>query len=262
MPGKHMQFMEPVALRMVLGFAVEVLFCLILVQKGMHRRLPVFVAYAVAVLLMDVLRHAVRWKFGFTSPVYFSVYWCAQVVLITVRAGLVAQLCLYILGSYRGLWRLCRDILFLLAVILVVLACLVARHEINYLPFFALTLERGLEFAIAGSLLTAFLFFRFYGIPVEKFVGRIAVGLCIYSLVQVANNIYFTSSLVGELPVQEIRYFSFAIMQLVWLSAMWNPIPAKRAAPALLGAEQYDAVSFGLIGRLRELNARLEEMLR
>jgi hypothetical protein len=72
---------------------------------------------------------------------------------------------------------------------------------------------------------------------------------------------YFTSGLVGELPMQEVRFLAFAIMQMVWISAMWKPIPAKQSAPALLGAAQYDAVSFEVIGRLRELNARLEELL-
>jgi hypothetical protein len=96
---------------------------------------------------------------------------------------------------------------------------------------------------------------------VDKFTGQIAAGLCIYSLVQVANNIYFTHGLVGEWSMQEIRFSAFAVMQMVWISATWKPIPAKQSAPALLGAAQYDAVSFQVIGRLRELNARLEELL-
>jgi hypothetical protein len=61
--------------------------------------------------------------------------------------------------------------------------------------------------------------------------------------------------------MQEIRFFAFAMMLMVWISALWKPIPAKQSAPVLLGAAQYDAVSFQVIGRLRELNARLEELL-
>jgi hypothetical protein len=247
--------------RMLLAFPVEMLLCVILIQRGAHRRLPILVVYAVAVLLMDVVRHAVRWRFGFSSPAYFNVYWSAQLVLMALRGGLVAELCLYVLGPYRGVWKFCRDILLVLAAILVVVACLESRHEINRLPFFALNLERGLEFAIGGSLLSALLFCRFYGIAVDKFAEKIAIGLCIYSLVQVANNIYFTSWLVTKSSMQEIRFFAFAMMQLVWISALWKPIAAKQSAPALLGAAQYDAVSFQVIGRLRELNARLEELL-
>jgi hypothetical protein len=261
MPGKPMHSIGPVDFRMVSGFAVGVLFCLILIQRGAHRRLPLLAAYAVAVLVMDAVRHAVRWRFGFNSSAYFNIYWAAQVVLIALRGGLVVQLCRYILGPYRGVWKFCRDILFVLAIILVGVACVESRHQISQILFFALTLEQGLEFAIGGALLSALLFCRFYGIPVEKFAGKIAAGLCIYSLVQVANNIYFTSSMVTVLPMQEVRYFAFAMMQMVWISALWKPIPAKQSAPALLGAEQYDAVSFEVIGRLRELNARLEELL-
>ena len=256
-----MHTIGPVDFRMVSAFAVEILFCVILIQRGVHRRLPLIAAYAVAVLAMDAVRHMVRLRFGFHSVAYFNIYWGAQVVLMALRAGLVAQLCLYILGPYRGVWKFCRDLLFLLAVILVAVACMVSRHEVNYLPFFAMTLERGLEFAIGGSLLSALLFCRFYGIPVDKFTGKIAAGLCIYSLVLIANNIYFTHALVAESLMQEIRFFAFAMMQMVWIGALWKPIPAKQSAPALLGAAQYDAVSFEVIGRLRELNARLEELL-
>jgi hypothetical protein len=257
-----MHSLGPVDFRMVSAFGVEILFCVILIQRGAHRRLPLLGAYAVAVLLMDAVRHAVRSRFGFSSPAYFNVYWGAQVLLVGLRGGLVAQLCLYILGPYRGVWKLCRDILLVLAIILVAFACVMSRGEISKLLFFAMTLEQGLEFAIGGSLLGALLFCRFYGIPVDKFAGKIAVGLCIYSLVQVANNIYFITSMVPVLPMQEIRFFAFAMMQLVWISALWKPIAAKQSAPALLGAAQYDAVSFQVIGRLRELNARLEDMLR
>jgi hypothetical protein len=261
MPGNHMHTIGPVDFRMVSGFAVGILFCLILIQRGAHRRLPLLGAYAAALLVMDALRHAARLKFGIDSFAYFDIYWAAQAVLMALRAGLVVEICLYILGPYRGIWKLCRDILFALAVILVVVALLVSRRDINQLLFFAMTLEQGLEFAIAGSLLSALLFCRFYGIAVDKFTGQIAAGLCIYSLVQVANNIYFTHGLVGEWSMQEIRFSAFAVMQTVWISAIWKPIPAKQSAPALLGAAQYDAVSFQVIGRLRELNARLEELL-
>ena len=256
-----MHIIGPVDFRMVSAFVVEALFCVILIQRRVYRRLPLFAAYAVAVLAMDVVRHIVRLRFGFYSFSYFNVYWAAQVLLMALRAGLVAQICLYILGPYRGVWKFCRDFLFLVAVILVAVACVVSRHEVDHAAYFAITLERGLEFAIGGSLLSAFLFCRFYGIPVDKFTGKIAVGLCIYSLVLVANNIYFTHALVAESLMQEIRFFAFATMQMVWISALWKPIPAKQSAPALLGAAQYDAVSFEVIGRLRELNARLEELL-
>src|SRR5271170_4676494 len=103
-----MHIIGPVDFRMVSVFVVEALFCLVLIQRGAHRRLPLVATYAVAVLVMDAVRHAVRWRFGFHSEAYFNIYWAAQVVLMALRGGLVVQLCRYILGPYRGVWKLCR----------------------------------------------------------------------------------------------------------------------------------------------------------
>jgi hypothetical protein len=257
-----MHLLDPATIRVVAGLIAEILFCVILLQRGVQRRLPVLVTYAVSLVVLGMLRTAVLWHYGLRSNAYFVVYWGSQALLVALRGAIVGGLCFDILGSYRGLWKFCRDILFGFAVVLLVVAFIVSRQEIDPLDFFVVSVERGLEFAIAGLLVSSFLFYRFYRISVEKFVGRIALGLCGYSLVMVVST---TSSLIPlfDVPIwREVRYAGFFTMLLLWIGALWKPIPARQAIPALLGAEQYDAVSFGVIGRLRELNARLEEMLR
>src|ERR1700722_3556569 len=256
-----MHIMDPLTVRVVSDLVAYLLLCVILIQRGVCRRLPIFAAYAFSLLAVEILRAAVMWHYGIPTSTYFVVYWLTQILFVSLRGAMVGEICYGILGSYRGLWKFCRDILVLLAIILLVGALVVSRREVDFFDYFAVSLQRGMEFVIAGSLVSAFLFCRFYRITVDKLVGRIGLGLCVYSLIMVLSNTYSLLPLI-DVPIwEEIRYAGFAMMLALWISALWKPIPAKQAVPALLGAEQYDAASFGVIGRLRELNARLEEML-
>jgi hypothetical protein len=126
-----------------------------------------------------------------------------------------------------------------------------------------MTAERGMELAIVGILLVALIFCRYYRIPVNRLNGLVALGLGLYSVIQVANNTFLNHWLQAYDPVwREIRADSFVLATLIWGAALWKPLPDAHGMPKLLDAEVYSRLAPAVNVRLRELNARLEEMLR
>jgi hypothetical protein len=93
--------------------------------------------------------------------------------------------------------------------------------------------------------------------------GVVALGLGLYSAIQVANNTFLNHWLAHYLRHWEIvRVQGFNIVLVVWLVALWRPLPAPDAAPVLLGREDYTELTSQVSFRLRQLNARLEGMLK
>lgn len=178
-----------------------------------------------------------------------------QTILLLARVAMVIEIFRRALGHYSGLWRLCRSILAVIAVVLVLAAAYQAQKSAPRIAAVALTTERGLELAIVGILLFAVVICRYY--------HWIALGIGLNSAVQVANN----SLLQKWLPEyfrawSSIRLLWFQIVTALWCAILWKPLLAPRAAPALFEREVYDELSPEVSRKLREMNSKLAEMLK
>jgi len=131
------------------------------------------------------------------------------------------------------------------------------------MTIFITVLQRGLELAIAGTLAFAFVFAKYYRLKVERFMMLIIGGLLFYSAVQIGNS-QFMSLLRG--PYYEfyagLSLVAFNIASLIWLAAVWKPVPALAPVAAPMSVEVFGASRAEVNARLRELNARLSEILR
>ena len=251
------------SLNWAVGHSLEGLVCVLAVRRNLFRRLPLFTAYLVLLLLSEVIRAIPLRLFGLASPQYFWSYWTTDAALLATRGAVIAEISFRVLGPYRGVWRLCQGFLIALGAILICAAALTTRASAWYAPYLILSMDRGLELSIVGVLLFALLFCRHYGVEVDRMIGRIALGLSFYSLVQVANNTAFRESVSNFYPWwAQVRVISFEVLLIVWISALWRPLPSAQPAPQLLEPGVYALVSSQVSARLRELNARLEEMLR
>jgi hypothetical protein len=151
----------------------------------------------------------------------------------------------------------------MLGAILICAAAATSRGSAWYVPYLVLSIDRGLELSIVGILLFALLFCRYYGVEVDRMIARIALGLSFFSVTQVANNTFLSEAASNLFAWWgQVRVISFEAALVVWISALWKPLPSAQPAPQLLEPGVYAVVSSQVSGRLRELNARLEEMLR
>jgi hypothetical protein len=249
--------------RWIMAAVLEISVPVLALRHGLFRRLPIFTAYLISVVLVETIRVSLIPKLGFASRAYFWCYWLTQAVLIGLRGMVVAEICCKVLGKNIGIWRLCRIILSAVAAILFANAAVAAWHNQNHVTVLITILERDLELAILGTLIFAFMFTRYYMIRVDRLITLVSAGLLFYSAVQVANHEIISVFTAGFYPLYaQIVVNSFAISMLIWLAAVWKPVPTEAPATAMLGAQAYAQVMPLMNLRLRELNSRLLEILR
>jgi len=116
--------------------------------------------------------------------------------------------------------------------------------------------------AIVGTLAFALVFAKYYEVRIERFIMLIIGGLIFYSAVQIGNS-ELMSTLKGSYyqVYAGLNVVSFDVASLVWLVAVWKPVPAADVVQS--GDPYASGLSVPEVNsRLRELNARLSEILR
>ncbi|HXW17169.1 MAG TPA: hypothetical protein VEJ39_02625 [Candidatus Acidoferrales bacterium] len=236
---------------------------MIALRHGLLRRLPLFAVYLASIALADFIRLSSLISAGFSSHFYFWSYWVTQVPLLILRGLIVAEICRVAFSKHSGVWKMCRVILGIVAVVLCSHAVVAAWNNQHHVRAFVAALERGLEFAILVTLVLALAFMRYYLIPIDRLTALVSAGLIFYSAVQVINNEFLFNHRHAFDPIYSaIVVNSFVISMLIWLVAVWRPIPAQAPAPVLLHARAYDDMMPEMNLRLRQLNDRLLELLR
>jgi hypothetical protein len=242
---------------------LEFLVCLVAIRRGLFRRLPFFTSYLVLLVAVELIRWVSYDLAGATSREFFATYWGTQTILLLARGAAIGEICWSLLGPYRGVWKVARGFLLAVAGFLVLAAILNARASGYRVSSLILTAERGLELAVVGILLLGLAFCRYYRIRVPFQIALIALGLGFYSTVQMANNTFLNQWLGSYFPWwSQIRVFSFNVATVMWYLGVRKPFPEPTQAPALLHPSVYDEVAPEMTLRLRQLNARLGEMLK
>jgi len=251
------------AIRWTSGLCLDIVVAIFAVRGGLFKRLPVFTCYLIIVVLCDLASTLSRVIFEPRSLPVFYEYWGGQAIMIGMRAAAVGEICFRLLAPYRGIWRLWRLFLAGVAMFLLVSAAYSAAGQQHSMTVFITVLQRGLELAIAGTLAFAFVFAKYYELKVERFMMLIVCGLLFYSAVQIGNN-QFMSTLKSSYYAfyAGLALVAFNIASLIWLAAVWKPVPAVAPVPAPMGAQAFGASRVEVNARLRELNARLSEILR
>jgi hypothetical protein len=251
--------------RLIVVLTVEGVVCGMAWWRGLFHRLPLFTAYLSAVIVCDVLRFSTIFTFGPRSKTEFILYWTTQWILVLLRAAVVYELCRQMLGAYPGVWRLCIMILCLAAMVLVCVTLLDTTRQGPYIARLFLTIERGFELEVLGVLFVVSLFYRYYRIPVDRLIPLVILGLSVYSAMALLNDTFASHWFQRLLLVwREVRGDSFLFAEIIWLTAIaiWKPSEEQQRLPVLLNSEVYSELTPVVSYRLRELNARLEEILR
>jgi hypothetical protein len=257
-----MHFEENIV-RWTLGLCLDIVVAIFALRSGLFKRLPVFTCYLFVVAACDFASTLCRVIFPVRSFPVFYEYWGGQAIMMGMRAAAVAEICFRVLGPYLGIWRLCRIFLAGVALFLLVSAGYAAVGQQHSMTVFITLLQRGLELAIAGTLAFAFVFAKYYEIKLERFMVLIIGGLMFYSAVQIGNS-QFMNALKGSYYefYSGLTLVAFTITSLIWLAAVWERVPAMGPVREVLAVDTFGASRLEVNARLRELNARLSEILR
>ncbi|HKV60583.1 MAG TPA: hypothetical protein VJO16_01610 [Candidatus Acidoferrum sp.] len=235
-------------------FLDGVLLALLLGRKN-HRVFPAFFVYILADFVQGFVVSVSYRTWGFTSPTASRVAWGTQAIVIAARALAVAQICERVLAKYKGVWALTKRLLLATATVVLLLSWGIAKGSWQ---FAVLNADRGMELAIASSILVLFLFIRYYGVAVKHSVRAMAIGFFLYSCFHVLNDTilerwmhnYSTSwNLVGTL--------SMLASQSLWIWVLRERQSVATLEPGLLPEEVYYAVTPEINDRLRKLNDHL-----
>jgi hypothetical protein len=245
------------------GIALEAVVCGLALRRRLYGRFRLFAIYLCALVPCDIIRWIPILTLGLESRTAFWTYWLSQFLMMLLRAGVVVEICHDVLAPYPGVWKLCRAVLISVAAVVVTTAMVTAEPRGPWITRSILTAERGTELAILGTLLFALAFCRYYRIPTGFVNGLLALGLGVYSAIQVTNNTFFNHWLALYMPYwQEVRVQGFNIVLLIWFVALRKPFPATQRAPVMLDSEVYAELTPQLNTRLRQLNSRLEDLLK
>ncbi len=245
------------------GLLLDVLVCALALRRRLYLRLPMFTSY----LALLVTRTFILWWFyldpGYNSHVTFYYFWVTQGILLAARAAAIAEIAWRALRGYRGIWALGWRLLGGVALLLLVHAALDARGNSAWIATFLVAAERDLELAVVGVLVLLLAICRYYSIRLEPVQRMVAFGMGFYSALQVFNNSVLQVWLPGYFQVwNDIRMVSFQVALVMWIVALWRPLPVVMPAPTLLPQTVYDELSPQMNYRLRVLNQRLLELLR
>ncbi len=247
-----------------LAIFLEVIVFVLALRWKAAKELPFFVAYLGLLLVNEAILFGTYEIAGFYSRTSLYVYWTMQALCISLRAIVVYEICRRILSPFAGIWRALKPLLIGLAALLLGLAVLSSRGRPYHLTNAILSAQRGLELMVAALLIAGLAFCRYYGVRPERHLAWIALGLGLYSIAQIGDNLFlqnWSGHWLTHFAIWDaLRHYSFDITLLMWMWALKEPLPAEQPAPALLSGNEYQTLSPVITLRLRELNARLLEM--
>lgn len=236
------------------SIVAQVFLFALLFLRGHFRRLSAFTGYVTLDICQAGVLLALYDRVGFGAPAAAAA-WVSQAATIGAKALAVGEVCRRILRPYRGIWALGWRLLLGVAGAVLFYAALATHGNWKFAILYA---QRGLELAIAVALVVLLLLIRYYLVPVHPALKSIAMGFCVYSCFVVLNNSileqwrrpYAVLWSAADLLV-------FLAVVLIWIRALWHPLPSRDGDLSLLPPGFYGEVCSEIHARLRKANERL-----
>ena len=224
-----------------------------------YREYPAFFIYILGTVLQAVVLFLTYRRLSFNSMTSWRVAWSTQIVLVVLQGLVVAEICHRLLGKYRGVWALTWRILVTLATCVLVYAFLASGHNrLLLMPI----LQRALELAIATTIVTLFVFARYYEIEPDSAVRALGLGFLLMACFVALNNTFLERFIDRYAPLWTfLDMLAFFACVVIWGFALRQPRRVASEA-RLLSSEIYSVIMPEMNLRLRLLNERLSRFLR
>jgi hypothetical protein len=261
----------------ILSVGLEVCLCLLVIWRGLQRRLPYFFVYVLIQFVTGCVGWVVDREFGFWSHTFYYVSWVLSGTVMIAGWLVTAELCHRGFRAYRGIWAMTWRLLLLFSVFFLVHAAHDASKETHRIGALVLVLQRDLAMASAILLVAILILERRYASQFDGLERQIAVGLCAYLIAILLSNsmlirwhLAHLHSFKGRPPSAQsleawwngTRLVVFDAALAAWCFALRKPLPAPRPLPEMLPKDTYAELSPAINYRLRALNARLMDILK
>lgn len=239
------------ALTMLLATALAAM----VVWRKNYKAYPFFFVYVLALLTQNLVFAVTYQLWGFGSVIGYKVGWATQIVVIMARALAVVEICRRVLAKYLGIWALGQRVFLAMAALVLVYSWAVGGHNWQVA---AVSLDRGLELAMATSILALFLFMRYYEVSMEPADRLVATGFFLYSCVLALNDTIAERLLTRYAALWNlVGTASFVGSLVLWTWALRRTQPRAIVEPGLVSKNLYRSLSPAINARLKSLNERL-----
>jgi len=232
----------------------------VMVRRRLVREFPAFFAYVVLQAAQESMLFVldyVMWRGVVTvSPYRFwEVYWVFMPLSIGLRFAVIYEVFSHVFRDYPGLWELSRLLFRWGAVLLILLAVAVSAYAPANGPNSFLigvhVVNRAVSLVQIGQLLFLFLFSSYFRLYWRNYVYGIAVGLGIFSSVDLATSAIRAS--LGPAPGNYVFDFitmgTYHCCVLLWLAYLLAPESARQVPKELP------------VNNLEQWNIELERLL-
>ena len=240
-------------------WALTMLFATVLAAMVLWRKnykaYPFFFVYILTLLAQNLVFALSYRLWGFGSVIGYKIAWGTQIVVIMARALAVVEICRRILAKYPGIWALGQRIFLAMAFLVLVYSWAVGGHSWQVA---ALSLDRGLELAMATSILALFLFIRYYDVGIEPADRLLSIGFFLFSCVLVLNDTIMERWLTPYSALWNlVGTASFLVSLVLWNWALRRTQPRTTMEPELLPENLYSSLTPEINARLKALSGRL-----
>jgi hypothetical protein len=213
--------------------ALQVVVVAAMIRRRLLHEFPLFLAYT----LFEILQGGTLFLMDHSSAVsperYWQADWVGIVVSIVLRSAVIYEIFTHVFRPYPAIGQLGRIVFrwtgaILLLVAVAVAADVPASNAARILSSINVV-SRGVSLVQCGLLLSLFLFSSYFGLSWRSYVFGIAVGLGIYSSVQlaVAAIQVQTWPAPGSYVLDFVTMATYHCCVLVWLGYFLASEPAR-----------------------------------
>ncbi len=240
----------------------EVILLWQLLRRKLQTSHQAFFIYILGAFAQSCLAAFIYIHWGYDTALASNVIWASQGVVICLRFAAVFEIASRVLSDYQGLRSFANRLLGAIGLCALAYSLVVAK---KHLAVLVLSLDRGLELAMAAFIVFLLLFARNYMLPVRALDRALAIGFALYSCVYVVNDSMFEklrNSYLGFWGYLDVLTFLASL--LIWIAAVWTH---SEEAVVIGGATKiprnvYSSISPELNMRLKHLNKQLLQLLR
>jgi hypothetical protein len=220
-------------------YTLQIVISVVMIRRRLLHEFPVFFTYTVFEAFQGVTLFILDHAASISARQYWEAYWISLLVTIGLRFALIYEICSHVFRQYPALEQLVRVLYRWVAVLLILVAVVVSAYTGVNDRFRSLTgvhvVSRAASLIQVGLLVFLFLFSAYFKLSWRSYVYGIALGLGIFSSVDLA-----TSALRASLGPQPGNYvFDFITMTtyhccvVLWLVYLLAPESSRRIAQEL-----------------------------
>lgn len=255
----------PVPIRWIWACSVacQLINLILLISRRNFRKLPLFSSYVVLNLSQMGFLLILMLLPGMDQKTFGTLAWVSELVTLFAQAIATTEVLGATLKPYQGIWGLGWRVLALTSGVVVLLVAAATRSNWAYARWFEL--NRGYHITFATAIIVCLLVLRYYSVIVPAAYKMILGGFCFYSCTEILINTVlpaFSYKVFAEYQTtwQFTTMSSYALIQAMWIVALWKPLPQEDRAAALPSDAVYQRLSPQINNQLRLLDDKLRRL--